>query len=868
VEFWSSYEARARVGKWLLAALVPLSVLLVGSIHTAALAPMLLLAATSSALLTIGHPSLALRKGASLLVLMSAALTAYTLFQRLPVPMFLLRFLSPNAYETWLDAVRPLREVGPRFASFSLDPRATTVEVARGLLYVNVLLSGLVVARKTEGTLFLERVLLVSSCFFAVVALVHPAIGTPGVFGLYTPETAFERRVGPLLNSNHLGGYITLGICLATGILLSSRAAFPKVIVGAVSVLLVGAQVFVASRGAFGTSLLGVALVPLIAQRKKSRRQNVGALVVLLTVLASVVAIILAQSESTNDELSSKDLSKFDLFAQAIKLCKSFPLFGIGRGAFESVFPKERLTGGNFVFTHPENIVIQWFTEWGIPISVAAFAAIAWALKPKTVTSRSHPPIGAYVAICAVGLQNLVDFSSEVPGVMVALVLCAAMVCAGSRSSTQDEGVRRIDQRPYALLAVSCVAALWVFVARSGELSEDQAEIRKLASDSNISREFFHTNIRSAMLRHPAAPYLPFLGAYRATQQGDEAVLPWVNRALERSPIYGRAHLLLGHSLARISRSQARLEYRLGLEQDDGTLASFIEEVPLLVGSYDDALELMPVRSPESGNTASNAAGLVDRVESTRQQVTDALVAKVSERLPATAERLDQYLLASHAKSQGALERKSEHMLRDLTWPAPWCDKNAEGTASACDTAALEAAKTLRTALPLLCSGHRYVAEVGVARGNAITALSELSVAAETVTDPAECFKALASLAARAKEKAALTQALDKLIELPCDSPEACSLNLVFASRIEAERKNPRRALTLIRKACELNPARLDLLIEQANLAKSLSLFSEAAEVFETLSLKNPGEPKWIAERDACKHSAKLRTLKLPTDLP
>src|SRR5690606_18081106 len=110
------------------------------------------------------------------------------------------------------------------------------------------------------------------------------------------------------------------------------------------------------------------------------------------------------------------------------------------------------------------------------------------------------------------------------------------------------------------------------------ELYNEQRSFRDVGLDRSLDRDAFRARARAAMLRHPAEAYFPFVGAVRATVVRDESVLPWASRALERSPVYGRVHLLLARSLYSRSPAQARLEYRLACQQD-GQLCNVAEAV-------------------------------------------------------------------------------------------------------------------------------------------------------------------------------------------------------------------------------------------------------------------------------------------------
>src|SRR6202000_1885707 len=100
-------------------------------------------------------------------------------------------------------------------------------------------------------------------------------------------------------------------------------------------------------------------------------------------VASGVVFAILGATSSTWSDLRDKDLTKLDMVLWAKPLVRDHALFGVGRGAFESVFPVYRTTPGNFVFTYAENFVVQWIAEWGIPVGLFALGAFAWSFAPR-----------------------------------------------------------------------------------------------------------------------------------------------------------------------------------------------------------------------------------------------------------------------------------------------------------------------------------------------------------------------------------------------------------------------------------------------------------------------------------------------------
>jgi hypothetical protein len=856
----SPSDRLARVGRYLMALLVVVSVLALGGLHTEVLAGLLIGAGVCTTVLYLSGPVAAPRPAAMLLVATALGLTSFTALQLVPLPLGVLQTLAPTTADVWATCLAPLREAGPSSATLSLDPNATRVEVARGLLYLLVFLGGLAVARRSEGVLFLERVLFAAAALLAVVTLMHPAFGADRVLGIYRPMQVprTPEHTAPLLNANHLGGYLNIGIAMGMGILLSPRRSIPQYVVGAVLVLLLGAQVFVASRGALACALVAVVLAIVLYRGLRVRQSSSfpGRAVLAITFAAAATMVALATNEGAMGEIASRDTSKFDIFRRAIRLLRDHAAWGIGRGAFESVFAKERSGVGHFVFTHPENLMLQWATEWGVVVSMAGLVSIFWALRPKTVFARSHVPLGAFVALVALFLQNLVDFSSEAPGVVVPLCLCAAMITGGLSGDTAEATPSSGRWRRWLPLALPRVVgplglvlatgvALWALAGREGELFREQrslqAQFAKDPGDPTLTNA-----LRAAMLRHPAEPYFPFLGAYRAVVTRQESAVPWAARTLDRSPTHGRAHLMLAREFFSRNPSQARLEYRLAMQQDPGTFEGMRDEAPLLVTSYFDAMELVPDTDP--------------------LWTLELLSTRLHERLPATSARLDAQLLALSPQKLPALARVAADALTDLR-DAPWC---REGVArSACSDEAILQAEHLRDAQPANCDGHLAVAEARVLAGQTLRALVDLEKQIDNMTDRGRCLRGLADLASRTGDRARATTALNKLMDASCAKVEDCLENLLYVASTEEARHNPRRALTVLRRAADLAPERNGLLAEQARLASTLGLHSEAADLYDRLATREPEKAEWAEKRAAEKRAAAMRAIPidaLPAD--
>src|SRR5262249_12931236 len=144
-----------------------------------------------------------------------------------PMPLPWLARIAPHNADVWARSMRALRGPEPEWATISLDPMATRVEVLRGVTYLCVFVAALRIANRREGVMFLERALILAVSAIAVTAILHPAIGAERVFGIYQARDT-TAPYGPILNPNHLAGYLNIGFAIALASLLSPAPILPR----------------------------------------------------------------------------------------------------------------------------------------------------------------------------------------------------------------------------------------------------------------------------------------------------------------------------------------------------------------------------------------------------------------------------------------------------------------------------------------------------------------------------------------------------------------------------------------------------------------------------------------------------------------
>jgi hypothetical protein len=843
----------ATAGRWLLAASVAGAALAAGAVHTATLCVVCLALAVAVGLIWwgVGSDELRPRKAATILVITATLLTAYTALQALPVPIGWLGVLAPRNAMVWSDVLAPLHAAAPALVPLSLDPSATKVNVLKGVVYLLALLGAIRVARTRSGVGFLTLVIVVTAAAVAVAALLHPAFGARKLYGVWAPSATVlihDRHIAPFLNPNNLASYLNVGFCLALAVAVAPDPRWPRPLAIAATILFGGTQVWVASRGGVAAMTVGALLVLFMMRRlyaspeKRSRHLEITSSLVVLAILCAGAAVVLSTSKEASDDLFDTDVSKLVLLRQAFRMVPAFPIFGVGRGAFESTFNAFRTIPGPFTFTHPENVVAQWTVEWGVPLALAGLMAIGFALRPRTALLRSTSGVGAWAALMAVAGQSLVDLGSETPGLVLAPVLCAAIVVGGTAGSKTRHWTEGWSGYPRGLvLAAGAAALLGVALALptiGGEVDADRAALYAATSQGDIDVRSVHELAEGAMLRHPAEPYLPMMVAARAAQKRDDEPMPWIEATLARGPTNAMAHLLLAHILTNRSQSQARLEYRLAFNQGIRVEGPWSSELPRLVHNYDDAVELV----------ANGPAG---------PYTIDLLMQALSPRLPATSMRLRQDLARRLPTDSEAPFLAAKDALVDLADGdgAPWCAGEAR---RGCVKRAVEEAALAQQFDTRDCEPAITGARIRIADGDPTTGLTELALAADASRDPAYCLQGLEALAVSVHDEARASDAIAKLTSLACSDDAECSSTLIWAASAEEKLGKPRQALILFKRAYDRSPGRDDLLEDMARLAAATDLHAESERAYERLAQKHPDDTRWARAAEA-QHDAVFR---------
>lgn len=552
----------------------------------------LLWALASLALITwlIGAWKHRRRASTHLLVALPLGLALVAALSLIPLPAGLLGVVSPVNAELrdfalvplGLDAARPL----------TMDAPSTWRALARLLSLGALGFVALQLGRLHAPRFRLLLTVAATGALVAVVGFGHLIAGAESLFGLLRYYAS-----PPLLsffgNTNHLAGFLAFCGTVALGLALDTRNKEAAVALYALA-LTCGTGVFLSfSRGGIATFVVTWALVGALqlARRQGGLRSAlpwlvIGGTMLFALSLASEQLLERLATVSSADKLAK---TKIELWPMLFDGAMGFSRAGMGLGAFELGFSRFQTTQLDVTFTHPENLVLQWLAELGLPLSILlGVACVLLAMQLiRQAKGRVLEPV-LLLAVFGALLHDVFDFALELNALPVAM-----MVVLGLTAATREGEVAKRSVHRGWVGGAFATGLLGFFALSKGLPTHADAEVKVLGL---VKAGAPAADVRQAALvaidRHPSDWVLYSAVAHQLSVEGAaRESLAWVNRVLFLRPQDARAHVAAGRALLRLGQpTQALLEFKVAWRLGDSTS---LDEGLLLaakLGQYDRLL--------------------------------------------------------------------------------------------------------------------------------------------------------------------------------------------------------------------------------------------------------------------------------------
>lgn len=556
--------------------------------------------------------------------------------QLVPLPPGLLRLLSPNAGALFDETLAPVgRWPAARPLTLAIGETALLLVVAIG------------VAAASGAAAFLGEKRDRADALLKGLAFSGLAAVLVGMFSALFGDGPLLEPRATFVNPNHLAGFLQLAAWPAFGLALRARgrervgwlAVFALTSVGIfLSLSRGGIAAFFLSAGVSSVLALLHGHTPLtlsfLGRERRERRppaapppamdvagERLGdraldggrrrllrALVLPVGVASSLAVAAWLALDPVLAELKTlpgaADELKPSLWADGLRLVREFPVTGIGRGAFGTVYPALKTEPAQKTFTHLENTWLQLPVDIGILPGLALIALFGWAwLAAARQRDLSRPMIGALAGAAGVAAQNLVDFSFELPGVAFAFAIVLGLA---SRAMPRVRVPRRAAMAGITLLSALGGAGLAIHRRQVGD--EMAGRIAKAHTVQEAR------SLAASALAWRPADWLPQAAAgVRIVAAGRcSDGMPWLVRAMARNPTAPEPHRYAGRCLwAAGEETLAKREYRLAfLFGDRDSLGealqrfpepgALLEVAPETVEGLITAANLLAARPPEA----------------------------------------------------------------------------------------------------------------------------------------------------------------------------------------------------------------------------------------------------------------------------
>jgi O-antigen ligase len=466
----SSVPAGSKLALTVLVVLVVVSPWPFGSAHprtTQAIALITLATALGAVLWHGWRPQLQLPP--RVLLWSAFGLWALAVFQLIPLPEGLHRWLAPGSAAVWYPDVPAAAAVlGPGPHPVSLYPDATRRWLVFATGLAALALAAAPALREQRLLLQASITVVASGVLVATYGLVARLAFGDKLYGFLTVPTIAP--FGPFVSKNHFAGYVEMAACLAVGLAtgmadearrgpgrlgwLDSPRAVRVVFAWGAAVALILAVPVSLSRG--GTVSLAAGLVAFVLIRiatsraEGSPRTLAFAAAGLVVAGVAVISVLPPEARSRVATLAATrgggpDPFRLGVWRDALRLTASSPFLGSGLGAFEDAFPRFKTAAGDQRVQHAENDYIELLAGGGLVGGALTGVLVASILLVGLRGVRAEPHraacglrSGAFAGVAALLVHSTFDFNLRIPSNALLFCLLVAMVLQPSTRAAEN----------------------------------------------------------------------------------------------------------------------------------------------------------------------------------------------------------------------------------------------------------------------------------------------------------------------------------------------------------------------------------------------------------------------------------------------
>ena len=363
--------------------------------------------------------------------------------QLVPAPSNVLHLLSPSTPPLLLEYRLPY-SLNPGAHPFSIDPEATVLALVLGITLTALMLLSASLLR-VVGSRELAAGLVVVGFVIALVAIVQRPLFSGRIYGFWEPEQR-SNSFGPFVNPNHFAGWMAMSLSLALGLLCAQFASVMRrgargwrdYIAWASGPSASGLMLLMTAAVTMGLSLVlslsrsGILCfllaVLITAHATLRKQQGIRRLVMVSYLTGLLIGVVLWVGPSTIAQEFDKGGwtqmgGRLPVWQDAASVIRAFPVAGTGLNTYGSAMLFYQRNDPTLHYTAAHNDYLQLAAEGGLLVGIP----IAWAVVVlvRTIRRRFSESgretaaywirVGAVTGLIAIALQEVVDFSLQIP---------------------------------------------------------------------------------------------------------------------------------------------------------------------------------------------------------------------------------------------------------------------------------------------------------------------------------------------------------------------------------------------------------------------------------------------------------------------
>jgi len=476
----------------------------------------------------------------SSVILPFAAIIVFALLQLVPLPVFLLKTLSPQGY-----FFHALEGSGARPLSMSVPDTVYSIFRVLTLIFLSSILArNIFLDSKKRKQAAIDTVIFISTTVIALSIILRLMRIDTWLYGKINHGGFLLYSV--LINPNHAAGYFGIsGILALTSIYTTT---FPRKKIFYASLFFLHSVAVAATLSRAGIAAYVLALILFFITNKNFIKKHEGyrfhlsiSAVVLALILIYRIGLKLLEHEFNIGR--SNYFSKFNSIARAKEYFCDFFFTGSGLGSFSKVFSHYN-PNPEILATQLENEPIQFILEMGIFFAIAVFAGfIILVIFGQRETKRKK---GLLTVLFFVITHNTLDFNlhnfATLFPVVLVLVLLVKPVQLHGKTKTAA----------LVLMAALALATMLFTALPSGQ------KLLGYSPDASYSYE-------KAVFLYPADYTIPMKTAIKKLNSSDHEVFASAGKeialTISKSPEYYFGYYMNGIYLLRLGAVEPALDF-------------------------------------------------------------------------------------------------------------------------------------------------------------------------------------------------------------------------------------------------------------------------------------------------------------------